>query len=202
MSPNPPHDFITTELDPELLSTPFGVQTNWHVISGAASCGKTTLIDLLADNGFQTVPEIARQYIEAELDSGRVLDDIILMPTTQRCMVETQLKVERGLRVTDVVFLDRGLPDNLWYCRLSRMNPNELLEECFYHRYASVFLLDRLPLQKDGMRFEDDAAAGLGEEWHSRDYSALGYDVVRVPVFSPQERLEFIFERLSELGLI
>ena len=37
------------ELDPDLLSTPFGVQTNWHVITGAAGSGKTTLIDLLAD---------------------------------------------------------------------------------------------------------------------------------------------------------
>jgi predicted AAA+ superfamily ATPase len=53
------HDFRTTELDPDLLSTPFGVQTNWHVITGAPSCGKTTLINLLADKGLQTVPESA-----------------------------------------------------------------------------------------------------------------------------------------------
>ena len=48
------------ELDPDLLSTPFGIQTNWHVITGAVCSGKTTLIDLLADKGFQTVPEIGR----------------------------------------------------------------------------------------------------------------------------------------------
>jgi hypothetical protein len=45
-------NFRTTELEPALLSTPFGVQTNWHVITGAPSCGKTTLIDLLANEGF------------------------------------------------------------------------------------------------------------------------------------------------------
>jgi len=45
--------------DPHLLSTPFGVQTNWHVITGAACSGKTTMIDLLTDKGFQTVPETA-----------------------------------------------------------------------------------------------------------------------------------------------
>ena len=43
------HSFRATKLDAELLSTPFGVQTNWHVIAGAQSCGKTTLIDQLAD---------------------------------------------------------------------------------------------------------------------------------------------------------
>ena len=58
------HDFRATELDPDLLSTPFRVQTNWHVITGASCSGKTTLIDQLADKGFQTVPEVARQYFE------------------------------------------------------------------------------------------------------------------------------------------
>ncbi len=42
-----------TQLDPDLLSTPFGVQTNWHVITGAACSGKITLINLLTDKGFR-----------------------------------------------------------------------------------------------------------------------------------------------------
>jgi predicted ATPase len=66
MSDNPKSEFKTKELDPDLLSTPFRVQTNWHVITGASSSGKTTLIDLLADRGFQTVPEAGRQYFERE----------------------------------------------------------------------------------------------------------------------------------------
>ena len=45
MRDKPQLDFRITELDPDLLSTPFDVQTNWHVITGAACCGKTTLID-------------------------------------------------------------------------------------------------------------------------------------------------------------
>jgi predicted ATPase len=34
----------------------------------------------------------------------------------------------------------------------------------------------------------------------SRDYSALGYNIVRVPVLPPEERLAFVLERLSEQG--
>ena len=34
MVDTPKHDFRNTELDPDLLSTPFRVQTNWHVITG------------------------------------------------------------------------------------------------------------------------------------------------------------------------
>ena len=49
------HKIRTTALDPDLLSNPFGAQTNWHVLTGAASSGKTTLINMLADKGCATV---------------------------------------------------------------------------------------------------------------------------------------------------
>jgi predicted ATPase len=39
--------------------------------------------------------------------------------------------------------------------------------------------------------------AAYFESWTLRDYSALGYNVVRVPVLSPEERIAFILERLS-----
>ena len=193
---------LLIELDPDLLSTPFGVQTNWHVITGAASCGKTTLIDLLAEKGFQTVPEVARQYIERELARGRTLDEIFGNEADERAMTDMRRRIEHGLRATDVLFLDRALPDYLWFWRIFGLNPNEFLPECFHHRYAPVFILDLLPLQLDSARIEDDNYTVLLDEALVRDYSALGYSVVRVPVLSPQERLEFVLGRRSEQGLI
>jgi predicted ATPase len=203
MPTNSRHDFGTTELDPELLSTPFGVQTNWHVITGAACSGKTTLIKQLADKGFRTVPEIGRVYIEREMAKGRTMDEILEDGVvTERGMLELQWRFERKLRVNEIAFLDRGSPDCLTYCRLTGLNPNEILAECFHHRYASVFILDRFPIEDDGIRLEDDATADLMDDWLARDYRALGYDVARVPVLSPQERVAFVLERLSEQGLI
>ena len=202
MHDSPQHDFRATELDPDLLSTPFGVQTNWHVITGAACSGKTTLIDLLADKGFQTVPETGRQYVESEMARGRTLDEIFESEADERGMKDLQLRIEHGLRAIEVVFLDRALPDSLTYYRTSGLNPNEFLAECFHHRYASVFILDRLPFQQNGVRNEDNAFASLLDEWLARDYHTLGYRVLRVPVLSPQERLAFVLERLPEQGLI
>jgi predicted ATPase len=195
-------DSRITELDPELLTTPFRVETNWHVITGAACSGKTTLINLLADKGFETVPEIPRQYIEREVAKGRTLDELFGSEADERAITDMQRRAEHGLRATDVVFLDRALPDFLWFWRLFGMDPNELLAECFHHRYASVFILDLLPLQLDGARIEDDTYTVLLDEWLVRDYSALGYRVVRVPVLPPQERLAFVLEKLSEQGLL
>ena len=94
MLDNPQHDFRTTELDPDLLSTPFRVQTNWHVITGAPCCGKTTLIDQLADKGFQTVPETARQYIEERWPKDERSTRFARMrPALQRSIKDMQLKL-------------------------------------------------------------------------------------------------------------
>jgi predicted ATPase len=196
------HGFGATELDPELLATPFRVQTNWHVITGGACCGKTTLIDLLAERGFQTLPEIPRQYIEREVAKGRTLDELFASVADERAITDWQRRAEHGLRPADVVFLDRALPDFLWPWRLHGLDPNELLAACLHHRYASVYILDLLPLELDGARIPDDTFTVVFDEWLVHDYSALGYRVVRVPVLSLQERVEFVLERLSEQGLV
>jgi predicted ATPase len=199
----PRHEYSIIELDSDLLATPFGVRTNWHVITGAPCSGKTTLIDQLADKGFRTVPETGRVYVEGEMAKGRTAAEIVRDAAVgQRAIADLQLSFERRLPVKEVAFLDRGSPDVLTYCRILGVNPNAILAECFHHRYASVFLLDRFAFQWDGVRIEDDAAAGFIDEWLSRDYSALGYGVVRVPVRPVKDRLTFILEILSEQGLI
>ena len=194
--------FRTTALDPDLLSTPFGVQTQWQVLTGAPCSGKTTLIELLAGKGFRTIPQIGRVYVEAEMAKGRTTAEILeTAAVNQRHIAEMQTRFERELRVDEVAFLDSGSPDCLTYCRVLGLDPNAVLPECFHHRYASVFILDRFPFQQDGVRFEDDATADLIDEWLVRDYAALGYDVVRVPILPPQERVAFVLDKLDEQGL-
>ena len=193
-------DINTSALDPELLSSPFRIHTNWHVITGAACTGKTTLIDMLAEKGFKTVPESGRLYINQELAAGRTIEEIFSDPSTEAAIDDIQLKAERSLRAAEVIFLDRGLPDSLTFRRLHGMDPNEFLPQCFYHRYASVFVLDRLPLQLDGARIDDEDYACFLDDWLARDYSALGYDVVRVAVLPPEERMAYVIEIVSRLG--
>ncbi len=196
-------DFRATALDPDILSTPFSVQTSWHVLTGAPCSGKSTLIDQLDENGFQTVPEAAHQYIEREVARGRTIDEMREnWVAFQRPLIDMQLRIEGGLRAIDVIFLDRAFPDSLAFHRAYGLDPNEILAHCFHHRYASVFVLDRLPFKENGVRDEDATLAVYLDEWHNRDYNALGYNVVKVPGLAPEERLAFVLERLSEQGLI
>lgn len=196
-------NFRNTELDPQLLSTPFGVKTNWCVITGASCSGKTTLIDMLAEKGFQTVPEAGREFFERELAKGRTIEEIREDPAgITRQVYDIMLEHESGLRTDELKFLDRALPDGFAFYRLAGMDPNEILPDCFHHHYASVFLLNRLPYQKDEVRVADDETAAFLEFWMLRDYPALGYKIVRVPVLPPNERLNFVLEILSDQGLI
>jgi len=192
-------DFWTTELDANLLSTPFRIQTNWHVITGAPCSGKTTLIDQLASRGFQTAPEAARLYFSSEMAKGRTIAEALEnVPARQRGIVDTQVSTEGGLRPLDVVFLDRGVPDSLAFNRAYGLDPNDILLDCLHHRYASVFLLAPLPFRQDGARDGDAAEVGYLDAWLARDYTALGYRVLRAPAVSPQERLAFVLGALAE----
>ena len=197
-----PYDVRNTELDRGLLSTPFDIQTNWHVLTGAACTGKTTLINMLADKGFQIIPESARLYFDVEMAKGRTLEEIRADgPALQRGIAALQLRFEHGSQANNITFLDRAVPDSLAFYRVYGMDPNEILPECFHHRYAGVFILDRLPLHRDQtLGPEDNAASDFLDEWLTYDYSVLGYDVVRVPVLSPEERLAFVMGHLSLHG--
>jgi len=194
-----PHKYKDRELDPDLLLTPFKVQTHWHVITGASCSGKTTLIDQLADQGFSTVPEAARIFIEQELEKGLTIEEIRQdQAALTRQVYDMMLIRESRLRPGDLVFLDRALPDAPAFYRLAGMDPNEVLPDCFQYHYTSVFMLDRLPYQLDGVRAADDPTAEYLDTWIKRDYISLGYEFVRVPVLPPEERLSFIMERLPE----
>jgi len=185
-------------LNPEILSTPYKTQTNWYVLTGAACSGKTTLINMLAERGYQTGIEMARVFIDEELSKGRTIEEIMYDPTSEDHIDNLQISLENTLRPEDVAFLDRALPDSLTFRRFQGLDPNKILANCFLHRYRKVFLLDRLPLQLDGNRVADEQFASYLDEWLERDYSDLGYAVVRVPVVPPKERLEYILKRVAE----
>jgi predicted ATPase len=196
-------DFQQTALDLDLLRTPFRVQTNWHVITGAPSCGKTTLINLLADQGYQTMPEVARQFMETEMARGSTIEQIHRdAAVLQRRIVDLQLQTEAGLEAAQVTFLDGGLPSSMAWFRAFGLDPNQILQECFHHRYASVFILDCLPTDLNGLRFDDKTIPVFLDQWQPLDYHALGYHPVRVPVLPPEARLAFVLESLELQGLL
>jgi predicted ATPase len=169
------------------------------VITGAPCSGKSTTINQLRDMGYRTVPEAGRRYVENELGKGRSLGEIRRdQGEFTRRIYALMLAQERALQPDQVVFLDRAIPDAPAFYRFAGINPNTVLSDCFQYHYRSVFILDRLPYELDGVRAEDDEAANFIDHWMQRDYTALGYNVKRVPLMQPEHRLNYILERIRE----
>jgi predicted ATPase len=198
MSRSPEYDFVRAELDGEILSRGFEVQTWWHVLTGAACCGKTTMVDMLGELGYRTVPETARVHIDCELAKGRTFEEMFGNAADEIAITEMQRDIELGLDPREVIFLDRGLPDSLTFYRFCGMDPNMILVDCLRRRYARVFILDRLPFQQDGARIDHDETSDRLDAWLERDYGDLGCKVVRVPVMAREERLAFLLANLKQ----
>jgi predicted ATPase len=161
------------------------------------------LINQLEDEGFRISPEAGRELIEDQLAKGLKIEEIRQDQAQLTLQIyERMLERETTLCPTDTIFLDRGLPDAFVFFRYAGMDPNLALADCFQRRYAGVFLLDRLPYQKDGVRVADDATAEYFDSWQTRDYESIGYEVERVPVMAPDDRLDFVLRSLSRKRLI
>lgn len=172
--------------------------TNWYVITGGPSSGKTTTVELLRKRGYRTTIEHARHYIDTQRIAGRTVPEIRANQRDfQLRVLEMQLEEERTLDPRALCFLDRALPDALAYYRFLELAPDPaLLAALDSASYRKVFILDLLPLAKDYARTEDAAAQRRIHALLIEVYVSLGTPLQIVPVLVPEARVNFILAHL------
>jgi predicted ATPase len=177
----------------------FEHSTNWVVITGAPSSGKTSVIENLRARGYAVQAEVARELIEECLRRGLTAEDVRRDGGKQLQKDILRIKSEReaSLDPSISVFMDRGMPDSMTYFRLAGLDVAMARQACMMFHYAAVFIFDRLPFVKDGIRVEDEAAAQKIDEMLRADYQSLGYRPTSVPVMSVAERSDFILQTLG-----
>jgi predicted ATPase len=170
----------------------------WFAVSGAPSSGKTTTVRLLAARGYRTTEEQARAIITEEMAKGRTLEEVRgAGEWFQEAILERQLALEALLPHDENVFLDRGTPDGLAYERFLKLVPNPALTAAAERSpYRRVFLLEPLAFTADHGRIEDSETQANLHHAIRDTYVDLGFDVVDVPVLSPEARVDFILARL------
>ena len=175
-------------------------KTNWYIITGGPSTGKSKTIDHLAFLGYLIRPEVARILIDDELSKGKTMPQI---RSNQKLFEENILKIkietETMAPKEELIFWERGLPDSIIYLKDCCGDLNGVLEISKKILYRGIFILDLLPrYEKDYARTETSKKAKEIHEALYNCYTELGYKVIRVPVAPISERARFIIKKIHK----
>jgi predicted ATPase len=170
--------------------------TRWSVITGAPCSGKTAVIHMLEQRGYQVVHEVARAYIDNELMKGKTLLEIKSDEWAfERHILMEKVRIESTLKKDEIIFFDRGVPDSIAYYKLNGLDSVEPFQKSGAVRYQNVFFLERLLFLPDPVRSENEQTARRLGRLIEESYQSLGYDLIRVPLLSVEERTKFVLER-------
>jgi len=160
---------------------------NVFVISGAPGTGKTSVIDELRKQGFYTIKEAAREI-------GKDYN----IQKLQEAIFEFQKKELEQAKQYNLAFSDRGFGDTLAYSRFYNVEiPESVLEYVKKARYSGIFLMDLLDkYEKDTFREETPEQQKIIHKLIAETYYDLGYKIIRVPLMSVGERVEFIKKKI------
>jgi predicted ATPase len=173
-------------------------ETNWHVITGAPSSGKTTLVNELEKLGYRVIHETARAMIEEEMEKNRTLEEIRSDKSHfENLVLARKIAIEAQIPRNEVVFLDRAIPDSVAYFEMAGLDPKVVFAKSPRNRYKKVFLLDPLPYMRDKARIEDQKTAERLDQALEASYRMFDYKVTRIGVMSIQQRLETIIEQIG-----
>ena len=160
------------------------------------------VLSRLSDHGIPCVPEPAREILaeQRRIHARGVPEkdpDLFCMLMLSRAIHSYQ---ENSALEHPVVF-DRGIPDMVAYARLFELDETpyrNAAQEFRYHRtvfyfppWEEIYTTD----SERKMSFED--AKGFGVVVRSI-YETFGYQMLEVPRFSVEERVQFIRDRIAD----
>lgn len=174
------------------------INTNWYVITGGPSSGKTTTVNLLRDRGYITTMEHARHFLDTQRLKGRTIEEVRKNQLEfQHGVLQMQIVQENEIAFHVQVFLDRAVPDALAYYRYLKLPIDDLLKNALEKvSYKKVFIMDPLPLVNDYARIENVEAQTKLHQLITEVYEALPFPVVHVPVLPAEKRVDFILSNL------
>lgn len=173
------------------------------VLVGGPSSGKTTLIEALKSKGFVCYPEISREVIREAQEQG--IEQLFL----EKPLLFSELLLEGRKKqhqealqeATNVVFLDRGIPDILAYMHyIGDAYPAFFDEACKTHLYTKIFMLP--PWEEiyvsDAERYETYEQAVLIHGHLEETYRHYGYDLIEIPKDTVENRVAFVIEQIGK----
>ena len=169
------------------------------VLTGGPGAGKTTLLEALRARGYATVPESAREIIEARRSQG--LPPRPPAPQfAEEILRRDVAKYRSAERQAGLAFFDRSVVDALGMVDEVRPFPEHELRALLamhpYHREVFAFPPWEAIFCNDAARDQTFDEATRVHREVTRWYRRCGYEVVEVPRLAVPERCEYVLGRL------
>jgi predicted ATPase len=175
-------------------------RNNSYLLSGAMGAGKSAVLDRLRERGIPCVPEPAREILrEQRLIQGRGVPEKDAALFSMLMLSRSMHNYSENASSAAVVF-DRGIPDMLAYARLFQLDESCYANAAQEFRYNPIVF--HFPAWEQiyatdaerKMSFTDAKTFGaIVRSIHEN----LGYQILEVPRFSVEERVQFILDIIA-----
>jgi len=171
------------------------------LLIGGPSTGKTTLLKELQNQGFPCLKEVSRDVIKTAQSKG--IEQLFL--TEPLLFSELLLRArisqyeEASKAASDVVFIDRGIPDTVAYMDfVKQIYTDEFTQACHNYIYDAVYVLPPWEAihTTDEERYEDFEHAQKLQIALINTYKHYGYSPVEVPIGPVKNRAQFVLDHL------
>lgn len=169
------------------------------VLTGGPGAGKTSVINILANKGFNIVPEPARTLIEDyEMNSPHLHpklskeNRILFQKAIENITIKDWFDNKSG-------FFDRSILDEIGYRNRYGITINEELNlAAKNYRYDVVFIFPfwKEIYKNDDVRHETSEEAQIVGEFLHKAYNNYGYNPIIVPKIDADKRVEFILNNI------
>ncbi len=184
-----------------------------YIITGGPHSGKSSVLNILEGKGFCVLHETARLIIQEDQDKKRADPSYnFLYPWEDQrifCRRCYERQIEREKQLTgDIAVLDRSIIDNLAYAAVAGIQlDRKIYKDIFAAGYENkVFYFDQLEgyITDDQRKDSEEQVKAVHEELY-KVYTGLGFNIIKVPVFSDDRKInimkrsEFLLDRIKLL---
>lgn len=176
---------------------------NYYILTGGPGSGKTTTLKELQIRGYPVIQEVARTIIQKQLSiSGNALP---WLDTTMYSMLMLKESIANYIEYDPVdkpCFFDRGIPDTLAYNELIGLKTDPAVQQTalsyVYNKNVFIFPPWQEIYVTDNERKQTFDVAIDTYQAIKKIYTTNSYNLITVPLLSPEERAEWILEYLKD----